>query len=307
MTSWSPRLGRSILVAFVVLTSAFSVSARAVPGGPLILDILQGRANATARLAEVAYGLPAPLLYDAALYSVTQQAVGGQVFATGFADPVLTFLVFLHSDPYAHATLTAQNPSNDVLSIDFSINVPTVRLFADDAWHVTASFNAQLEDRNGDGASVTPRVATFPNPLGPAVYRLMETSVTLGVGSLVYFGGPPVPDLGGMITLTPPAPTFDYEVASSGAALPPTDWIGPDVAWNMMSLHVAFDLSPGDRVVIQANYDISPVPEPAPALMLVLGCALLAWRLRTGRSRFRCVAVLGQIRKSERLNPPPAA
>lgn len=282
MNTWSPRLGRSILVAFVVLTSASSPSSHASPGGALVLDILQGRANATARLAEAAYRLPAPLLYDAALYSVTQQALGAHVFAVGFADPILTFLVHLHSDPYVHATLTAQNPSNDVLSIDFSINVPTVRLFADAPWHVATSFSARLEDRNGNGASMTPTVATFPDPVGPAVYRLMETSVTLGIGTLVYFGGPPVPDLGSMVTLTPPAATLDYADAASGATLPPTDWIGPDVAWNMMSLHVAFDLSPGDRVVIQANYDIMPVPEPVPAGMMLLGCALLAWRLRTG-------------------------
>ena len=283
MTSWSPRLVRSIVVASVVLTSMFSLSARATPGGALVLDILQGRADATARLASVAYGLPAPLLYDAALYSVTQQAIGGQVFAIGFADPVLTLLAFLHADPYAHVTLKVQNPSVDVLSVDFSINVPTVRLFADDAWHIDTRFTAQLEDRNGDGASMTPKVATYPNPLGSAVYRLMETSVTLGVGSLVYFGGPPVPDLGGVVTLASPNPMLAYEVAASGETLPATDWIGPDVAWNMMSLHVAFDLSPGDRVVIQANYDITPVPEPAPALMLVIGIVLLARRLRCPR------------------------
>jgi len=67
-----------------------------------------------------------------------------------------------------------------------------------------------LEDRNGDGLTLTPMMSALPNPCGTPVYRLMDTGVNLSTGTLVYFGGPPVQDIGEI---------FDADAAKSDARI----------------------------------------------------------------------------------------
>lgn len=246
------------------------------------LDILQGRAFV--RASVLANGqltsFPLDLVYDAALKTELQEFVTGQLSAPFIVDPLVVFAALVNAEPYIHANLAVTNPYDAPLTVDFNINLPTVRLF-DNAWEARTTLEASVTDGNGDGATLAPNVTLFEP--GGAQEALIDTGISLVVGTLAYMGGPPVPQLGTTALAAPAGQSATVSDASPVALLPSTEFIGPDVAWNTMSLRIAFVVSPGDSAAIGVHYDITPVPEPAVSAMLVAGLGLLGVVAARGR------------------------
>lgn len=258
------------------------VPAHAAPGALAALDYLTGRAflNAVVQTSTGPVNLDFNTTFDAALKSELREFVTGQLISGGLVDPLVAFSALVNSDPFIHVELTARNPYDAPLDVSFSLALPTVRLVSGE-WRADASFEATLTDGNTDGASLAPRITDFD--LGNTPNRFVDTGVSLLFGGLTYFGGPPVRLLGGPALVAGADASSTQSDASSAPTLPSTDWIGPDVAWNTMSLRVAFALSPGDTVTLSANYDITPVPAPIPepgtwTLLLAGVAATAAWR-----------------------------
>lgn len=266
----------SLLRGFLAATLiSVWTGAHAGPGVREQLDIIQGRAFV--RASVLANGqlatFPLDVVYDAALKTELREFVSGRLSAPFIVDPLVVFAALVNAEPYIHANLAVTNPYDAPMTVDFSINLPTVRLF-DDAWQARTTLEASVTDGNGDGATLAPGVSL----LGPGGVQkaLIDTGISLGVGTLTYFGGPPVPQIGTATLVAAGGQSASVSDASPVALLPSTDFIGPDVAWNMMSLRIAFVVSPGDSAAIGVHYDITPVPEPSVAVMLVAGLAMVA-------------------------------
>lgn len=230
-------------------------------------DFKQGLAQANyAADGQPMYGF---IAFDAVAASVNRTAV-----ELTLNTPDSQLLLFARSlidiDPWAQLTLEAHNPFASDAQITVSFAMPTIRMI-DSQWRAAAHLSMTLTDGNGDGARAAP------------LLQFMNTGVSLRVGVLNYFGGPPVPQLGDAALLAAPGASASFEARSSAAALPSHAWIGPDVAWNAMSMQLAFSLSPGDQLTLQAGLEILPVPEPASSWLWLAGCAGLAAWVRRGR------------------------
>lgn len=199
----------------------------------------------------------------------------------------------IDTDPYAHWAIELINPLDTPLNMQFTLSMPTTRMKSDE-WQAAASLMATLNDLDHDGAWLLPTVPTTTGlPGAPTVMQLMDAGVSLKIpmSTLVYFGGAPTDALGEEGLSATADGSASRTWGSSQPVLPEHSWIGPDVAWNTLSLQVGFQISPRDSLVLRAGIDITPAgaagpgtaaPEPGTIGLTLAGLMLVARGLRRG-------------------------
>ena len=159
-------------------------------------------------------------------------------------------------DPTITNIFSVTNNTPNTESFVVSVSLPTSISFGPPSL-IRGSIQAGATDNNFDGVTLA---NTGTSPIyeglidGTSVRTLFDdpTSVS-GVGSV---------SLGAL--------SFGIPVQESVAFATLTS----------IGLDIRFDLTAGDSASFTANFDVQPIPEPGTALLLGLGLASLAYRLR---------------------------
>ena len=158
-----------------------------------------------------------------------------------------------NADPFIAGSLTLTNTtaSTQTFNVLLSLPVDTLAGVVDEK----GELSLRLTDANGDGGArlTLNQWHGLINPFPPLL------DMPLLIGSVFSCGGGP----GCQTDLFPPATaTQRHGPADHGGK--PVDSIG---------IHMNFDLSPGDTVLLRTRYELNPVPLPASLLLFLSGAA----------------------------------